>query len=258
MNCAKGAVFCAILWVAWQTDLHAQTVRSLPSAVTLSGVVTDGFGTPIANVRIDHSGSRSGVVKTDKEGRFEITTGAPAVVFRKAGLQSRYLRLEPGKTIGLLILLDSSALPAKECGNHVSCSSLKYFGSAFCLPRTRGVNVSKQVNDVDYGQRVFWVAGTGGKVGLRHAAGPLWGSGLPLDEQVWDASEYREIDYRDRDGQIIVDARGKSSSGKYWRQLGHSFESAWYRGVSDQDAIVLDRLLDGACVQPRWFPPKRR
>ena len=252
------AIFYALLWCAWPTDLRAQAPRPLSSAVTLSGVVTDVSGTPIASVSIDHSGSRSGIVKTDGEGKFEVTTRAPAVVFRKSGLQSRYVRLEPGKSAGLTIRLDGSAPPARECGPHASCSSLRYFGSAFCLPEIQGVKAGKQSNDVDYGQRVFWIAATGGKVGLRHAAGPMWGSGLPSDEEVWDASEYREIDYRDEDGHLIVDARGRSSDGKYWRELGHAFESVSYRGVSERDTILLDRLLDGACVQPRWFPAERR
>jgi Carboxypeptidase regulatory-like domain len=229
----------------------------LPAPVTFSGVVTDGSGAPITDVSIDHTGSRSGIVKTDSQGKFEITTRAPAVVFRKDGFQSRYLRVEAGKSVGLSIRLDGPAPEARECGTHFSCSSLKYFGSTFCLPKVRGVIFSNQSNDVDYGKRVFWIAATARKVGLLHGAGPMWGEGLPLDEDIWTATEYREMDYRDRDGFLIVDARGRSSDGKHWRELGHVFESASYRGVSDQDAILLDRLLDATCVLPRRFGAER-
>ena len=230
----------------------------LPSPIRLSGVVTDNEGRPLSDVRIDHTGARSGTVRTDLQGNFDIETRAPAVVFRKNVFQSQYLRVDSGEKTALAITLAGPAPFAKECGPRPSCSSLRYFGSAFCLPKIHGVNVSKQGNDIDYGQRSFWITTSAGKVGVQHAAGPMWGSGLPLDEQVWSATEYTETSYRDREGLLITDARGKSIDGKRWRDLGHAFESASYRGVSEQQAVLLDRVLDGACVKPTWFPEHRR
>src|SRR5215831_4536711 len=139
MNVAAHVVFYAMFWCAWLTDSEGQAVRMLPASVALSGVVTDASGTPLGDVSIDHPGSRSGILKTDPQGRFEITTRAPAVVFRKSGFQSRYLRLGEVKSVGLSIRLDGPSPEARECGMQPSCSSLKYFGSAFCLPKMRPV-----------------------------------------------------------------------------------------------------------------------
>ena len=133
------------------------------------------------------------------------------------------------------------------------CVFLKYFGNAFCLPKVRGVHVSKQGNDVDYGYRSFWIATPEGKVGVQHGSGPLWGSGFPFDQDVWSAAAYRETSYQDREGFLITDARGETTDGKHWRVLGHAFETVSYRGVSAQDAAVLDRVIDGACIKPVPF-----
>ena len=140
---------------------------------------------------------------------------------------------------------------AKACGRFSDCASLQYVFSTFCLPRIPGVHVSAQRNDIDYGQRVFAAKTPSGTVVIQHAAGPMWGSGLPFDEDIWSASEYSENAWVDSDGFSLIDARGKSADGTCWRVLGHAFETASYRNVPEQDTVLLDRVLDGACVNPR-------
>jgi hypothetical protein len=73
----------------------------------------------------------------------------------------------------------------------------------------------------------------------------------PLDEDVWSAAEYSETAYRDPDGFLIIDARRKSASGEYWRVLGHFGETASCRAVNEDQAGLLDKVLDSACVLPR-------
>jgi len=131
MNVAAHVVFYAMFWCAWLTDSEGQAVRMLPASVALSGVVTDASGTPLGDVSIDHTGSRSGILKTDSQGRFEITTRAPAVVFRKSGFQSRYLRLGEVKSVGLSIRLDGPSPEARECGMQ------RYPNSARSTPANR-------------------------------------------------------------------------------------------------------------------------
>jgi hypothetical protein len=229
---------------------QSQEERSLllPSPVILAGVVSDSDGKPLSDVWINHTGRRTENLKTDAYGRFEITTRAPAVVFRKRGFQSRYWRVSEDRN--LTIALTGATPRAKTCRALSGCSSLKGFDSEFCLPIVPGVNVSKQGNDIDYGQRWFWIRTQSGKAGIQHASGPLWGSGLPFDENVWSARDYVETSYRDSAGFDILDARGKSPDGKCWRVLGRVFETAYYRDVPEKDAALLDRVLDGACIQP--------
>ena len=235
--------------------IPAQTEKTylLPSVLRLSGVVTDGAGNPLPEVWISHTGLALGNSKTDSNGRFEIETRAPAIVFRKGGFQSRYLRIDNGHENSLAIILAGPAPQMKSCNGASGCISLEFFGGAFCLPKIRSVHVSKQGNDVDYGCRSLWITTPGGNVGVQHCSGGLWGSGFPFDQDVWSASEYTEAAYQDREGFLITDARGKSPEGKYWRVLGHAFETVSYRRVSAQDGAVLDRVIDGACIKPARF-----
>jgi len=223
----------------------------LASPVRLAGVVTGSDGKPLGDVWINHTGAGVENLKTDLDGRFDIECFAPAIVFRKSGFQSKYWRVRADRMLD--IVLTGPAPQLKACGKSSRCVSLKGFMSAFCLPKVPGINVGEQGNDVDYGQRFFWVRTPRGEVGIQHAAGGMWGSGLPSDQDVWSARDYAEKSYVDLDGFGIIDARGKSADGKYWRVLGHVFETASYRNVSGQDAPLLDRVLDGACVEATRF-----
>jgi len=219
----------------------------LASPVRISGVVTDNQGMRLSDVWINHAGARVESIKTDSQGQFDIQTQAPAIVFRKSGFESRYWRVRPDRT--LAIVLAGPAPLARFCGTSSRCLHLDGFMSAFCLPKIPGVNISKQGHDIDYGQRFFWVKTPTGKAGIQHAAGPMWGSGLPVDQDVWSARDYAEASYIDPEGFGIIDARGNSADGKYWRVLGHAFETASYRNVAERDTLLLDRVLDGICVE---------
>lgn len=247
----------AALWAlalsAWLVHTQTGSTSPLPSPIRLSGIVTDAAGQPLSQVSINHALLSLASSKTDALGRFEIETRAPAIVFRKAGFQGKYLRIANDFKNPLTIVLSGPAPPMKPCTASSRCAGLRFFGSAFCLPRIHGVHISKQVNDVDYGCRGFWVPRQGTKVGVQHGSGPMWGDGLPQNETVWSATEYKETDYVDSKGFLITDARGKTTDGKYWRTLGHAFETVEYAGLPAQDAAALDPVIDGACVEPTLF-----
>ena len=124
--------------------------------------------------------------------------------------------------------------------------------SRFCFQKgSYGVTVTAQGNDIDYGQRWFVIQTPAGKRGIQHGAGGMWSFGLPFDEDVWSATEYIETDYRDPEGFLIIDARGQNVNGECWHVLGHFGETASYRKVSQDQAGLLDKVLDSACALPR-------
>jgi hypothetical protein len=148
--------------------------------------------------------------------------------------------------------------PARQfpaCQSSSDCVSLKGWPSRFCFQRVRGVKVTAQGNDIDYGQPWFVIQTPAGKRGIQHAAGRLWGS-LPFDEDVWSATRYSETDFRDPAGLLVIDARGQNASGEHWRVFGHAFETVSYRKVSPGYTSVLDKVLDSACIQP-WRMQQR-
>jgi hypothetical protein len=254
MLSASRWLFCAALAGIALAQSPRERALMLPSPVRLTGVVRDNEGKALPGVWINHTGVRVENVKTDSQGRFDIQNWGPAIVFRKEGYQSKYWPVSGDREMA--IALSGPAPRLKPCAAFSRCLGLSGFMSVFCLPKVRGVNVSKRNNDVDYGQRVFWIKTPDGVTGVQHAAGMMWG-GLPLDEDVWSARDYVERDYQDSEGFGILDARGKSAEGKCWRVLGRVFETASYRDVREQDTGLLDRVIDGACVEPiRPKPPR--
>ncbi len=229
----------------------------LPAPATLSGVVTDSDGKPLSNVWIYHTGVRVENIRTNAQGHFEIVTRAPAIVFRKQGFQSKYMRVEESRNLS--IVLTGPAPLMKECGAWGRCLTLKGFRSSLCLPKVRGVQSGKQGNDIDYGQRWFWFETKRGKAGLQHAAGPMWGPGVPSDQQVWWSSDYREISYRDREGFSVIDARGTSPDGKLWQRrtcMRSGRGSACLADSADKSYTLHDAVLHS--IDAVLLPSERR
>lgn len=154
----------------------------LQSPVHLSGLVTDADGRSLADVWIQHASLKDLSGKTDAQGRFDIRTQAPAIVFLKDGFNGSYYRVQHDDTLEIKL---EPARPFRTCQSSPDCVSLKGWPSRFCFQRVRGVKVTAQVNDIDYGQRLFVVQRPAGKCVIQHAAGGMWGSWLPFDEDVW-------------------------------------------------------------------------
>lgn len=232
-----------------------QQAYLLPAPVHLSGIVTDPDGKPLPETWIQHTGIKGQAVMTNAEGRFDVQIEVPAIVFRRKGFNGRYYRVTGDADIEIQLEPISRGLEA--CSPFANCARLDGFETVFCFPKVRGVRVTRRSYDIDYVKRYFLIrttAGTAETRGIRHGGGPMWGDGAPQDEDVWSAVEYRETDYPDPEGLFIVDARGKAPDGKYWRVLGHSFESAAYRDLSADETPLLDKVLDGVCLLP--YPPR--
>jgi len=199
-------------------------------------------------VWIQHASLKYPSGKTDAQGRFDFRTQAPAIVFRKDGFSGSYHRVQGDETLAIQL---APAGQFRMCQSSSDCVSLKGWPSRFCFQKVHGVKVTAQGNDIAYGQRWFVIQTPAGKRGIQHGAGGMWSFGLPFDEDVWSATEYSETDYRDPDGFLIIDARGQNASGEHCRVLGHFGETASYRKVQAQDAGLLDKVLDSACVLSR-------
>ncbi len=232
---------------------HAQNLRPeaylRKNAVRLSGVVTDPGGRPLPDVSIDHSGIEGSTPKTDAQGRFEIATRAPAIVFRKIGFNGKYFRVERKDTIEITLGPVASLLPS--CSSTSGCESLNTSSSNFCLAKVSGVNVSPVSTDIDYVVRYFWIEMPKDDIWIMHGEGMTWSFGLPSNEDVWSSVEYEEKAYLYGEGFPVLDARGVHPNGGRWRFFGHMSETASYDRASVDEARVLDKVLDGVCLRPR-------
>lgn len=234
------------------TAVAAQPARVhellLPSPVRMTGIVVDTEQRPVSDAWVWHHNNRT-AVRTDREGRFEFQTDAPAIVLRKPGFNGVFVRSEP--RTDLRITMQRADRRLRKCVKADRCASVSGFSARICVPFVSGVTATKQSNDVDYGARGYVIESTSGKkVSVMHGAGPMWSLGAPSDDRVWGSLEYSEQTYQT--GTIdVIDARGEMRDGKVWRFVGLIGESLEYRNVERSDAAKLDKLLNGICVIPR-------
>jgi hypothetical protein len=229
--------------------LCAQAYRNLrlPQERSITGIVSDVDGNPIADARIDHSDNRLKAIRTGNSGKFSLQTRAPAVVIRKTGFRSQWLRIADLPEIQITLQPAKANPQIRACSRTEPCESINGWGAQFCFPRVPGVTAGRQGQDIDYGIRSYVIHKS--KAWITHGSGPLWSFGLPSDDDVWGANEYQERVFG-TNPLSTIDARGRTADGKFWRNLGKFGESAFYRDVAEPDARLLDRVLDGVCIRP--------
>jgi hypothetical protein len=218
----------------------------LPVEQGISGLVTDSLGHPIAGASVEHTNSTDKELVTDATGHFELSTRAPALVIRKIGYDSAFVRNKNAQSVHITLQPSQGVLAA--CSSKSLCKTIDGFGSIFCFSKINGVKVSEQGNDIDYGMRIFSIRAKNGRKFVRHGSGPMWSFGIPENEDVWDSIDYSEKTYR-AGRAVVVDAKGKTSAGKLWRYIGRLGESASYDDVDQDSAVLLDRVLDGLCIR---------
>ena|ERR1700728_1318548 len=225
----------AVLWV----PLSATYVI----CANVSGVVTDQYGKAVEAARIDHTGvpvinapgvtNPVGAQKTDATGQFQIATEAPAIVIRKPGYESQRLLIKGDQAVSLVL---RSIRPA-------SCNVSP-------PPRWQ----KRQANDVDYSAAWFVIKTKEGKKGTISGRGPSYSWGAPSDHDVWTSVDYYEIMYSDG----IIDARGHTSDGKYWRSKTVFGAAAQYYGVDAAVAQELDCVMIRLTYRNHKRPAARR
>jgi hypothetical protein len=230
--------------------LHSQAVNPylLPQPRHIVGLVLDSEGKPVSEAYIDHSGDRPWSHQTDSESRFVLDTRAPAFVIRKPGFHSELVRTQDAEELRITLRkLDGKLFP--RCPTAGSYVGIEGWESVLRFIPVRGVEVSRQGRDIDYGARSYYIKIKSGAQGITHGSGPMWSFGLPRVQYVWRSVRYDEVTY-DLGRRTVIDARGQLPDGLRWRSLGMFGESASYYDVDPVSAAVLDKFLDGACAKP--------
>ena len=180
----------------------------------------DSSDQAIEGAYIENTGSPRAIT-SDASGHFRLSTRAPSFVVRKEGYNSVFVRTTSANPV--VVTLTQSRYSAPRCPNKSACDSVAGFGARFCFPRVEGVKVSKQVNDVDYGQRTFSVRAKHGRGTISYGSGPQWSLGWPPDEDVWRSVEYRNEYTRRRAPRFwtLGGKRRTGSSGVTWGRLAN-------------------------------------
>lgn len=216
----------------------------LAAPQTVSGVVLDDSGKPVAGAHIDHSDVQPREqLFTDDQGRFQLHTRAPALIIRKLGYNGQLVRIAPGIRLRIVLQRATKALATCAAG----CRVLKTPSSSFCFPPIPGVQAGEQGHYQDTFVRAFTAQAGNRTTELLHGAGPNWSLGIPYTGDVWESAQYSEQAFIAA-GSDVIDARGTAPDGKRWRYLGRFGESASYYEADPPAAALLDRVLDGVCI----------
>ncbi|MGD1091295.1 MAG: carboxypeptidase-like regulatory domain-containing protein [Bryobacteraceae bacterium] len=235
----SSVLLCAQKLTWYERWVLLETPRSV------SGVVVDPSGKPIAGAHIDHTDVKEQEkLFTDDQGHFQFQTGAPAIVVRKLGFSGERVRIQGTGPLRVVLRPATRTMPA--CTS--TCAALKSADSVFCLPSVPGVEASEQGRYADSMTQVYKITTKDGQRELLHGAGPVWTLGVPYTGDVWESPEYTENAYLLGDSDV-VDARGKMPDGKLWRYLGRFGESVSYYEVDASGAALLDKVLDGVCAR---------
>ncbi len=85
---------------------------------------------------------------------------------------------------------------------------------------------------------------------MLNGSGQFWIHQAPI-EDVWASDQFTEV--RALVGHFdVIDSRGKTNDGHYWRYLSRFFESVGYEDLTADEASIFDQALDRVCV----FDPK--
>jgi hypothetical protein len=86
---------------------------------------------------------------------------------------------------------------------------------------------------------------------FRIGAGPTWSMlGFPSWPETVKELVVREVILPDDNSvNLMVDIRGRSTDGKFWRFTGDSFESRQYEAVSKEAGDEFDRIIDSLCAE---------
>jgi hypothetical protein len=207
----------------------------------LTGLVTDSSGKPVEGAWIDHTGNGKyprWEYSTTPEGRFDLWTGAPAVVIRKAGYDSVRLMIKDQKDPEdvRVVLRPVSAAPAPKASGEP------------CKVE------SHDLNDVDFTATSIGARDKNGKRwAILCGQGFNWSYGVPNNANVWQSVEYSEA-MTGVPKLGVVDARGKTPDGKYWRDRGMLGRSCSYWRADESAVALLDTIMDGRCTDQSGSP----
>jgi hypothetical protein len=216
------------------------------SPVHVTGFVVDSNGKPVAEAQIDHTGDMRSWHQTDAAGRFSFDTKAPSLVVRKAGFRSSFLHTQRDLDMRITLLKSARQFPICPATNAYANPT----DEGFRFPKIPGLKISGRKQDIDYSAESYSVQTPEGRKWIWHGSGPNWNFGIPLDDDVWQSTQFEETVVMS-EGLRVVDARGRLADGLRWRYLGRVGESAAYSDVNDATAKILDQMLDGACLAIR-------
>lgn len=220
------------------------------AAAELTGTVRSKSGQPLSGVVV--MSRCRGVAETDVAGSFNLRPPSSAdcgkvVFFWAAGFLPQ-IKIVDESTKEIHAVLEESPSHGRII---LACSETRTngrrLGWLLRVPVPRGASV----------ERSRGLHGAGWNIKVRskkrriklNGYGGQYAHSYPSDDLILTATELTIQTWRSGKEEG-VDLRGRASDGTRWRYFAVFGEEVQYSGVSDEEANMLDNIIDGACVEP--------
>lgn len=219
----------------------------LPKPRHVQGVVVDQKGRPISGAWVYQNHDHYSARMSDERGHFDLNTNSTVLVIRKAGFHSGILRASEANLFSVVLLTTGRPKPYPTCPADGSAEGIGGIFN-FQIPASSGLKVSEVNYGVDSHSRSYGADASKGTKGILHGIGSAWSFGFPSDQEIWSSTRYEETTFQI--GRYpIVDGKGQTKDGNWWRYLGWAGESASYSHMNEKAAKLLDQVLDSACLK---------
>ena len=199
----------------------------------------------LAEVRVEHDRDTRHSYASGAAGKFQLPTGAPALIPRKPDLHDGFLLLDTPGNVVVRPPTDTTAPDIAPCSADYTCGANQGIGGTFCLLKVAGAIHLSPTSDIDY-VSAFYMAAKGDRSQLlRHMHGLLTSRGMPLDEGVWRPSS------NSRDARVSwasptyskpAATPPRANAGATWANSASSSNSAT---STSQRPLRFDRVLEG-------------
>ena len=224
------------------------------AAAELTGTVRSKSGEPLAGAVV-FSRCR-GAAETDAAGSFKLRTPSfndcgNVVSFWAAGFLPQ-IKVVDEATREVHVVLEESAGQGQvipPCSDAHAHGRRVGWTLRVSVPRGASVERSRGAHGSGYSIRV----GSKKKRIELQGYGGQYAHSYPPDEWILTAAEYTIRSWRSgrEEG---VDFRGRLADGTRWRYFAVCAEEVLYRAAADEEASVLDNIIEGICFQP---PPNQ-
>lgn len=234
------SLFC-IAWPAW--------ARTQDSKAKI-GFVTTTDGAPIQDVLVIASDqSFGGWGETKEDGSFSLMHAGQFVSFRHPRFKPALVRVSSWSE-PLRVQLE----PADETMRLKSCAirsnnSREWIGVLLRMRR------AKKTRGPVHGEHDSHWYVKNGKDTLHVVDGYLWHAGLPPEQTLLE-SEHITVTGWTSDAMAILDLKGRTTNGTYWRWIGMPLAAAIeYRASSQSSAAYFDGLISASmCIRSQAAP----
>ncbi len=239
---------------------HLLFILLLLQTNIISGQITNKAAEPIANVSVCTTSWNC--ITTNSNGLYQIENLHNVIRFSKAGLKP--ITVPAFQSTLNVVMEEANAVDSEWIIPYcplLSENKGRRIGARLKVLVPKGITVQEN-SDIDYTMAKIYDRSVSDSEAMTIGDGPNWSmSGLPywINKDMVDTIDRTVVCRNQQQDESasscvgVVDIRGHSKAGKYWRFIGDSFETIEYANVSKASAEGFDKIMETLCVGSSGF-----